>query len=233
MYSTSNPPILLKQEKATPHSIAFKVLDMNLSGPSGYHVHPSAGDQAAAPEIKKRLESYTNEDNISREIIAEKLKRAEEKRKQALANRGGAVSPRIVEERRKQARERKRVIDEGNLNHLKEKNELNNLAEEKRRQTQEERRQRLRKHIEKVEERCREQAERRQSSAEKMKNEIDHKLQAATANRDETLDKVKSIAHYSAEKKKPGAASASGMAPSAYDNMPVPTHAPGAQQMKK
>jgi hypothetical protein len=99
------------------------------------------------------------------------------------------------------------------------------MAEEKRRQSEEERLQRIRKHNAKVEERCREQAERRHSSAEKMKHEIEKKLENAAAARDENLEKVKNIAHYSAEKKKPGQFPASAYPPTAYDNMPVPTHA--------
>lgn len=139
-------------------------------------------------------------------------------------SRGGAVSPRIVEERRKIARERKQAMDNEQLSHLKEKTERENMAEEKRKQTWEERRNKLRKHIKKVEERCRVQAELRQTSAEKMKLGIDKKLENATLKREENLDNVKNIAHLSAEKKKHGASSGAGIAPSAYDEMPVPTH---------
>lgn len=155
-----NPTILLKEEKATPHSIAFKVLD----APSAEYT--SAGE--TSPEIKKRLEAYASseESNLSLEDIAMKLKRADEKRRQALLNRGGAVSPRIAEERRRRAKERKQALDESQKSHLKEQNERDNLAEEKRRQSEEERLMRVRKHNAKVNERCREQAERRNTSAE-------------------------------------------------------------------
>jgi len=62
-----------------------------------------------------------------------KLKRAEEKRKQALLNRSGAASPIVAEKRRRAAREKKRAIDEGNLNQLKSKYERDIVqAEEKR-----------------------------------------------------------------------------------------------------
>jgi hypothetical protein len=110
--TTFAPTILLKEEKATPNSIAFKVMD--LTAPSAaHHTHTqSAGGES--PNIKKRLEAYasTEESMLSLDDIAKKLHRAEEKRKQALLNRGGAVSPRIAEERRRRAKERKQALDE-------------------------------------------------------------------------------------------------------------------------
>ena len=60
-------------------------------------------------------------------------------------NRGGAASPRLAEEKRRMARDRKRAMDEDNLSQLKEKCERDiTQAEEKRRQTCEERRNKLR-----------------------------------------------------------------------------------------
>lgn len=141
--------MMLKEERTTPHAIAFSV-DLNAA--------PGISPGESEPEIKKRLEAYSLQggEDLSREAIAEKLKRAEEKRQQALSNRGGAISPRIAEERRKAALERKRVMDQENLSQIKESQEKINLADDKRKQTAEERRQKLRQHIAKVEERCRE-----------------------------------------------------------------------------
>jgi hypothetical protein len=219
MMDTTNtsPEMVLNVEKAKPNSIAFKVININESSPGS----------AAGKPIKKRLEAYNSpsDENLSREAIEEKLKRAEEKRRQTLLIRGGAVSPRIAEERRRLAKERKRALDEGQLNNLKKRTTVDiNMAEEKRKQSEEELLQRLRKHNEIVNERCREQAEKRQSSTEKMKTEIEKKLEQASINREEHLDKVKNVAHHSAEKKKPGAGySASGLPPCAYDSIPLPT----------
>lgn len=151
--------MMLKEERHTPHAVAFKV---DLEAPAG----------AEEPEIKKRLEAYASNEGelLSREAIAEKLKRAEEKRKQALLNKSGAASPIESEERRRRAKERKRAIDDRNLHHLKEKCERDIVqAEEKRKQTWEERRNKLRNHIAKVEKIREMQAESKQSSTEKMK----------------------------------------------------------------
>jgi hypothetical protein len=52
---------------------------------------------------------------LSEADITNKLKRAEEKRKVVLMNRGGPVSPRVQEERRKAALHRKKALDESNL----------------------------------------------------------------------------------------------------------------------
>ena len=112
-----------------------------------------------------------------------------------------AISPR-ENERRRAAKERKRQIDEGNLTSIKQKLEQGIVqSEEKRKQTCEERRQKLRKHFAKVEEICREQAQRRKSSVEKMRTELERKLDQATHKREETLEQVKHVAHHSSEKK--------------------------------
>lgn len=218
--------MMLKPERNKPSGVSFEV-DLNaapssLGGGASTSHHLSPNEL----EIKKRLETYssTGSEDLTLQAIALKLKKAEEKRQKQLLNRGGAVSPRIVEERRRIARERKQAMDKEQLSHLKEKTERENQADEKRKQTWEERRMKLRKHIKKVEERCRVQAELRQTSAEKMKSDINKKLVTATQKRDENLENVKIVAHHSAEKKKHGASSAAGIAPSAYDELPVPTH---------
>ena len=170
-----------------------------MSGSSGVASHEST------PEIKKRLEAYSQQPSppISGADIQQKLKRAEEKRKNYLMNRGGPVSPRVMEERRRNAREHMKTRDE-NSHMLRKKVEHEiNSAEEKRRQTTEERRNKLRQHIAKVEKIAKQQALQRKSSSEKLKSEIENKLEKATQHRDSQLEKVKSVAHYSAEKKKP------------------------------
>ena len=147
---THSTSVLLKEERHTSTAVSFKVVDLAPAAPT------------ETPEIKKRLEAQSQQYGHpigSQQEITEKLKRAEEKRKQALLMRTGAASPRVAEERRQAAKKRKQAIDKENLKLFKEKCQRENEAEEKRRQTREERQQKLRKHIEKVTEVCREQAE--------------------------------------------------------------------------
>lgn len=198
--SLQQAPLVLKEEKHTPHAVAYKVLD--LAAPS---MGSSSGE--TSPEIKKRLEAYSSvpAPQISEADINNKLKRAEEKRRNVLKMRGGPVSPRAQEERRKAAIQRKKAIDESSVL-LRKKFEADiNMAEEKRRQTTEERRNKLRQHIAKVEKIAKEQAHIRKSSSEKLKMEIECKLEKASQHREGVLEKVISTAHYSAEKKKPSA----------------------------
>lgn len=204
MQSSVSVMQVLKEEKHTPHAVAYKVLDIAappMSSTSTTHAHE------AVPEVKKRLEamSQTPSPQLSEADITNKLKRAEEKRKVVLMNRGGPVSPRVQEERRKAAMYRKKALDESNMLLRKKVEHEITQAEEKRRQTTEERRNKLRQHIAKVEKIAKEQAHIRKSSAEKLKHEIESKLEKATLHREGQLEKVKSVAQYSAEKKKPSA----------------------------
>ena len=106
MQATTFTNTILEKERQTRSAVSFKVVDMpttptNVTGQPS----PSMGDShAPEPEIKKRLEAYSHQQLGSEEAIAEKLKRAEAKRKQALLNRGGNVSPRQAEERRRAAK---------------------------------------------------------------------------------------------------------------------------------
>ena len=186
MQSSISTLQVLKEVKHTPHAVAYKVLD--LAAPSM--------QQSEMPEIKKRLEAYsqTPSPQISEEDIANKLKRAEEKRKKVLLSRGGPVSPRVQEERRRAAMERKKCLQETNLLLRKKVEQDITQADEKRRQTTEERRNKLRQHIAKVEKIAKEQAHIRKSSSEKLKQEIDSKLQKASQHREGQLEKVKSVA---------------------------------------
>jgi hypothetical protein len=104
---------VLKEEKHTPHAVAYSVVD-NAAAPStsvsGGYTSPSE-----TPEIKKRLEAYSQPSPLTESEIQEKLNRAEQKRQNVLRNRVGPVSPRVAEERRRQALERKRAIDHETL----------------------------------------------------------------------------------------------------------------------
>lgn len=110
MSTSTTLPQVLKEEKHTPHAVAFSVLDVNAAPGE----QPSTSSTGEIPEIKKRLEAYSPPAPISENDIQEKLKRAEEKRNNVLRNRVGPVSPRVAEERRRQALERKRAIDNEN-----------------------------------------------------------------------------------------------------------------------
>jgi hypothetical protein len=175
---------VLKEEKHTPHAVAYKVLD--IAAPPMSSTSTSGHSHETVPEIKKRLEAMSQAPSpqISEADITNKLNRAAEKRKVVLMNRGGPVSPRVQEERRKAAMYRKKVIDESNLLLRKKVEQEITQAEEKRRQTTEERRNKLRQHIAKVEKIAKEQAHIRKSSSEKLKHEIESKLEKATLHRE-------------------------------------------------
>ena len=128
---------MLQEEKHTQNAVAFKVdiSEMNIA------------NQETVPEIKKKLESYTKAaSEPTLESIQEKLKKAEEKRRIALA----VISPK-VEERRRAALEKK--INQAKENELHKSKVERDLmdANEKRRMTREERMKKVRAHIEKVE----------------------------------------------------------------------------------
>ena len=87
----------------------------------------------------------------------------------------------------------------------------------------------LRQHLARVESISKQQAAARKSSVEKMKNELDMKHQKATEMRDYQLEKVKSIAQKSAEKKKPS----SGNSYIAHENMTLPVHSENQPPVEK
>lgn len=230
MQSSVSTLQVLKEEKHTPHAVAYKVLD--ISAPPMTSTS-SGSSHESVPEIKKRLEAYsqTPSPQISEADINNKLKRAAEKRSKVLMNRGGPVSPRVQEERHRAAMQRKKCIDESNLLLRKKVEQDINQASEKRRQTTEERRNKLRQHIAKVEKIAKEQAHIRKSSCEKLKCEIECKLEKASQHRDGQLEKVKSIAQHSAEKKKPSA----GNMYLAHENqtLPAPSQIPTTSEHKE
>ena len=221
MLSTTTIPQVLKEEKHTPHAVAYSVLEL-APGP-GYS---SSGE---APEIKKRLEAYSQPSPITESDIKEKLNRATQKRLNVLRNRVGPVSPRVAEERRRLALERKRAIDKETQQQLKKSEQEKLLADQKRKQTTEERQQKLRQHLARVESIAKQQAHIRKTSAEKLKCEIENKIGKANEMRENQLEKVKSVAHYSAEKKKPSA----GNSYIAHENITLPAHSqnqPGSEE---
>ena len=71
--------------------------------------------------------------------IQEKLKKAELQRLNILRNKVGPVSPRVAEERRRQALERKRAMDHESQQQLKKAENEKLAANQKRKQTTEER----------------------------------------------------------------------------------------------
>ena len=155
--------MMLKKEKQTSHAIAFEV-DIG--------THGSLGKASPPPEIKKKLEATAKAaqgPQITLEQIAEKLHRAEQKRKQSLINQ---VSPKI-EERRRNIRDKKKSIDRTTTEQLLTKIERSlSHAKEKRSTTMEEKQQKLRNHIQKVDEVRKEQAVKRKESTEMLKQEI-------------------------------------------------------------
>lgn len=146
--SISTIPQVLKEEKHTPHAVAFSVLDI-APGPTGTQAGYSSPNEN--PEIKKRLETYSQPAPPTESDIQEKLNRAREKRANVLRNRVGPVSPRIAEERRRLALERKRAIDHENQQLLKKAENEKLAADQKRKQTTEERKLKLRQHLARVE----------------------------------------------------------------------------------
>jgi hypothetical protein len=141
-------PQVLKEVKHTPHAVAYSVLDIapGPTGSQGGYTSPSE-----TPEIKKRLEAYSQPAPPTESDIQDKLNRAGEKRANVLRNRVGPVSPRVAEERRRLALERKRAIDQENQQLLKKAENEKLAADQKRKQTTEERKLKLRQHLARVE----------------------------------------------------------------------------------
>lgn len=150
---------MLLAERQTQNSIAFQV---NLREGTD---KDSQASPANAPEIKKRLEmeatkKATTGPSITLEQIAEKLKRAEEKRRESITIHLGNQTQR--EQRRNAAIDQRRSIERVQADQLKEKLHKDlNKAVEKRLTEREMRMQKLRCHISKVQEVCKEQAVRR------------------------------------------------------------------------
>ena len=180
--------MMLKEERHTPHAVAFKVNFIDVKNIANQE----------EPEIKKKLESYAAQGPaLTLELIQEKLHKAEEKRKLSQPQ----PSPKY-QERRLAAIEKKKTLDQENAKHRAKVERDLSEAHEKRRMTREQRKQKLREHIAMVEVRRKEQAVKRKTSTENMMQQIEKKMEVATHKRDETLEQVISVAHHSAEKKK-------------------------------
>lgn len=153
------------------------------------------------PEIKKRLEADAKAaqgPSITLEQIQHKLKKAEEKRRVTLAN----PSTRIDKKRVYKVSERKRSLDEWKEQQLKKKSTTHlTEAEKKRNQTLETKQKKVQKHLEKVEKVRKLKSSQEQQELEKQKEELLQKLEHASLNREQNLEKIRTIAHNSAEKK--------------------------------
>ncbi len=151
------------------------------------------------------------------------------KRLSVLRNKSGPISPRFADARRRQALERKKAIEHENQQLFKKAENEKIAAEQKRKQTTEERQLKLRKHLARVESISKQQAAVRKTSTEKLKSDITNKLEKATELRENQLEKVKTIAHQSGEKKKPSA----GNTYLAHENMTLPVHSENQPPVEK
>lgn len=114
---------MLNQQKQANNSISFSIEVDDVKA------------QAKNPEIRKKFEEASAKaaqgPQITLEQISEKLKRAEEKRRQSLITLQGSVS--MEERRRNAAQEKKKSLDRSNLDQIKERLEKGlNKAGEKR-----------------------------------------------------------------------------------------------------
>lgn len=185
---------MLLQERQTSQAIAFNV-DLK---------ERSTSASRQDPEIKKRLEESANKaahgPSITYEQIAEKLKRAELKRRQTIASNHDSKT--MKEKRRHAVIDQRKSTERVQADQLKDKFYTHlKKAGEKRTNEREARMQKLRRHISKVEEVCKEQANRRRASCENLRNEILARLDSASLKRELTLESKKQIAQRSAEKK--------------------------------
>ena len=150
--------MMLQEERHTKNAVAFKVdLQENKNTIN-----------TEEPQIKKKLEMYQKAaKGPTLEQISEKLNKAHEKRQQTLMSQ---QSPKTIE-RRQLAMQRKKNRDMESKQHFQEKVQRDlSSADEKRKATQEQKMEKLRRHIEKVEEVCKEQAVKRKESTENLKN---------------------------------------------------------------
>lgn len=178
---------MLLQERQTTHAIAFNV-DLK---------ERSTSATLQTPEIKKRLEQAAAEaahgPSITYEQIAEKLKRAEEKRRQTVASQHDSKT--LKEKRRHAVIDMRKSTERVQADQLKDKFYTHlKKAGEKRLTEREARMQKLRRHITKVEEVCKEQAVRRKSSQEALRHELYSKLDSASLKRELQLEAKKHIA---------------------------------------
>ncbi|CDW75919.1 UNKNOWN [Stylonychia lemnae] len=186
----------MQDQKQTTNSIVFEV-EIKDQVPSL---------QTAVPEIKKKLEeaAYMRAaagPAVTLEQISEKLKRAEEKRRQTITV---VQDSKLNRERRRIGAFERRISEERvHQDQLKEKLETYlNKAVEKRLTVREQRMQKLRNHISRVEEIRTQLAVRRNTSAEAKRIEIYKRLDEASLKREQQLVSKKITAMKSAEKKK-------------------------------
>ena len=164
---------------------------------------PRASSQEA-PSIKKKLEESLKHERVelTGEMLAERLHRAEEKRIKLFNRR--AEAGQTTEQRLKAAGER-RLINEregNNKTHLvMQRVSREAQVAENRKQRHEQELLKLRSHNTRVEEVCREQAILRQTSCERMRLKLDAKLDEAVKRREDSIKERKQIARQSYERK--------------------------------
>lgn len=184
---------MLHQEKQTSNAVSFNV---------EIKKNPLAASEAASPpSVKKRLEEASKRAAApTMDQIAEKLKRAEQKRRQSHINQ---IESKTHKERRRHAAiDYRRSAERVQFDLLKDKIQKGlTKADEKRTSEQERLRAKLRNHISKVEEVCKEQATRRQTSVENLRQKIDNRLTSASLKREQQLEAKVSVAVKLAEKK--------------------------------
>lgn len=184
---------MLHPEKQTSNAISFKVEIKSAQDPSA---------SASPPSIKKRLEETTRRATAAPTIdqIAEKLKRAEQKRRQSHINHIESIN--LKERRRHAAIDQRKSIERVQNDMLKVKIYQGlTKADEKRISEQQRLRAKLRNHISKVEEVCKGQATRRQVSVETLRKELTSRLDSASLKREHLLQAKVSTAVKLAEKK--------------------------------
>jgi len=182
---------MLTEERHTPKGLAFKV-----EIPSDLLTH-SPHDA----EVRKRLELSAKKGvkGITIEDIDKKLKMAEQKRKLTYAHQ---VSPQ-QEKRRQHALEHKKMFQKQCLEHKENVDRQLWHADEKRKGSWEEKRKKLREHMQKVEKIRKEHATRNKEENKSMKTVLQQKHMNAEQKHQQELGHKVNLAHHSAEKKKP------------------------------
>ena len=154
-----------------------------------------------SPMIKKRLEADAQPapgTQITLEKIQQKLQKADERRRLNLTN----PTSRLDKKRVYKVSERKRSLDEQKEQELKGTFEKTlTLAEEKRMTNLAEKKKTVQKHLAKVEQVRKLKTLTEEQELEKQKQQLESKLESADKKRLHNLEKIREIAHLSAEKK--------------------------------
>jgi len=154
----------------------------------------------SAPSVKKRLEESLKVERVelTGEALAEKLLRAEEKRRMHLQKKMTSEMRLEAARERRQAQEN---VVPSQTERVRHRVSREAQVTENRRQRHEQQLQKLRSHIHRVEEVCREQAMRRQSSCERLAQKLDQRLDGAAQRREHSIQERKQVARQSYERK--------------------------------